>query len=370
MLTIYRRHLKTCDHRAEGRSYRRCRCPLWVDGFLGKDEIRESLRTRNWDQANEILHEWEANGRVPAEPRQEEQLPPTIQQVCKEFILTAESRKLKKTTVDRYRIIFRQLDAFAAGQGLRFFNQVDTRALNQFRATWKGDSGLADLKKLERLRAFFKYAVSNGYTDKNYAQALQNPKIRQTPTAPFEQDEMLRILATASQNITERKGQAKLKALRTRALVLLLRYAGLRISDGVGCAIERVQDGKLWLYTAKTGQHVYVPLPAFVVKELERVPRASERFWFWTGVGSLETARKKWSEALANLFTAAKVQEGHAHRLRDTFAVELLKTGVPIERVSILLGHSSVKITEKHYNPWKSRPPGADRTRRHALLGL
>jgi hypothetical protein len=26
--------------------------------------------------------------------------------------------------------------------------------------------------------------------------------------------------------------------------------------------------------------------------------------------------------------------------------------GVPIERVSILLGHQSVKITEKHYNPW------------------
>jgi integrase/recombinase XerD len=32
--------------------------------------------------------------------------------------------------------------------------------------------------------------------------------------------------------------------------------------------------------------------------------------------------------------------------------VELLLAGVPIERVSILLGHQSVRITEKHYNPW------------------
>jgi integrase len=47
-----------------------------------------------------------------------------------------------------------------------------------------------------------------------------------------------------------------------------------------------------------------------------------------------------------------KFAEGHAHRFRDTFAVELLLAGVPLERVSILLGHTSVKITEKHYAPW------------------
>jgi integrase len=38
--------------------------------------------------------------------------------------------------------------------------------------------------------------------------------------------------------------------------------------------------------------------------------------------------------------------------LRDTFAVEMLLAGVPIDQVSMLLGHSSVKITEKHYSPW------------------
>lgn len=37
---------------------------------------------------------------------------------------------------------------------------------------------------------------------------------------------------------------------------------------------------------------------------------------------------------------------------RDTFAVELLKRGVPIETVSMLLGHASIRVTEKHYKPW------------------
>jgi integrase/recombinase XerD len=41
-----------------------------------------------------------------------------------------------------------------------------------------------------------------------------------------------------------------------------------------------------------------------------------------------------------------------AYRLRDTFAVELLQASTPIERVSKLLGHKSVAITEKHFAPW------------------
>jgi integrase/recombinase XerD len=46
------------------------------------------------------------------------------------------------------------------------------------------------------------------------------------------------------------------------------------------------------------------------------------------------------------------VTDAHAHRFHDTFAVELLLSRVPLERVSVLLGHSSVKITESHYAPW------------------
>jgi integrase len=32
--------------------------------------------------------------------------------------------------------------------------------------------------------------------------------------------------------------------------------------------------------------------------------------------------------------------------------VSLLESGVSIENVSVLLGHSSVRITERQYKPW------------------
>jgi len=59
----------------------------------------------------------------------------------------------------------------------------------------------------------------------------------------------------------------------------------------------------------------------------------------------LQRLRRKISED-------AKIEDGHNHRFRDTFATTLLQAGVSIQDVSVFLGHRSVKITEKHYAPW------------------
>ena len=85
---------------------------------------------------------------------------------------------------------------------------------------------------------------------------------------------------------------------------------------------------------------------------LEAVPRISEQYLFWCGESNKESASGDWQRALKGVFSDAKIPHGHAHRFRDTFAVGLLEKGVPMDRVSALLGHSSIKVTEKHYSPW------------------
>jgi len=68
------------------------------------------------------------------------------------------------------------------------------------------------------------------------------------------------------------------------------------------------------------------------------------------------------------VFKAAKIENGHTHRFRDTFAVGLLEKGVSLESVSVLLGHQSVKITQKHYSPWvKTRQEALEKEVLHAL---
>ena len=116
--------------------------------------------------------------------------------------------------------------------------------------------------------------------------------------------------------------------------------------------MERLQGARLLLRMHKTGQPVYVKLPAFVVEALNSIPRASERYWFWSGVGKVDNNMETWRRKLKRLFSLAGVKNAHPHRFRDTFSVELLLAGVPTEDVSVLLGHESVRITERNYAPW------------------
>jgi integrase/recombinase XerD len=350
MLTIYRRHLKKCRHSTEGRKYRRCRCPIWVDGILGERRILKSLGTRDWTRALETSRQWELDGReVLANDAETE--PITVAIATEEFVADAKARELNERTIYKYKFLFKQLSAFCDAEGVRALEQLDVRLLRKFRTTWK-DRNLAALKKLERLRAFYRFAISNKWVESNLAKELKNPLIADRQTLPYSHDEMFRILTATETRIADCPATAHDNARRLKALILLLRYSGLRIGDVVQCDATRLEGGRLRLYTQKTGTHVHLPLPEFVVRALDACPRMNERYWFWTGTGKLSTAVGDWQGRLLDLAEDAKIQRLHAHRFRDTFAVSLLLEGVPIERVSILLGHSSIKVTERHYAPW------------------
>ena len=75
------------------------------------------------------------------------------------------------------------------------------------------------------------------------------------------------------------------------------------------------------------------------------------RYWFRTTEAELRTAASRWQNRLSALSKSQGIAI-RAHRFRDTFAVELLLAGVPMERVSVLLGHESLRTTERHYAPW------------------
>ena len=344
MLSIYRRHLKTCPRRNEGRAYRRCKCPVWVDGFFNGAEIRQSLRVQTWDDAERELEKLKcrltrSGGTTDG--------PVTLKHAWDEFVKDAEARNLREATIRKYKYLRADMERFAVDTGLRFVQEFNLEQLRQWRGKWP-NKNLSAVKKLEFVRCFLRFAHDAGWVGENPARKLKSSKVTPHPTLPFSRGEMVQVLSA----LDDYGKSGSLARRRMKALVLLLRHSGLRIGDAVTLSSERIDGDKLFLFTSKAGTPVYCPLPSFVVTALAAAIEPNARFYFWTGNGKTKTVISDWQAKLKTLFESAKVPSGHAHRFRDTFATELLLAGVPLERVSILLGHSSIRITERHYSPW------------------
>jgi integrase len=126
----------------------------------------------------------------------------------------------------------------------------------------------------------------------------------------------------------------------------------MRIGDVVRVTRDKINGNKLFLYTQKSGVPVYAVLPDFVIAAIESTPLVTVTHFFWNGTDQLDCVVGSWQRRLRKLFRLAEISDGHAHRFRDTFATELLLVGVPMDRVVTLLGHQSVKVTEKFYAAW------------------
>jgi integrase/recombinase XerD len=357
MLSPYTRHYSPCKQ--TDINYRRCKCPKWIQGVLPDGRpLRKTAKTRSWEKAEILCRRLEDE----SDPNKPQARPRTkIADAIKSFREDEDARQLTEGTLKKSRYFFEtQLKEWAENEKLVYLDQLTPALLTKFRAGWTNAAQTMQ-RKHERLIAFLWFCVRMEWITKNPAILLKRVKAEPTPTDYFPKDEF-KVLVDATYAYGDWRGghDFEHRRDRLRALVLLMRWSGLAILDAVTLERTRLSDdGNLFLYRAKTGVPVYVPLPPEVHTLLRSLPNSNEHYFFWSGNGDPETAKRGWVRSFALLFknAALKNPDGtpkrcHSHMFRDTFAVELLLAGVPIDQVSILLGHSSVKVTEKHYAPF------------------
>src|SRR5215469_8871034 len=89
--------------------------------------------------------------------------PITLEHFCERFVTDAEARKLATATIRKYKQTAKQIRAFAQQEGTELLRQwEDIPTTRRFRESWK-DGALTVIKKLERLRALFRFAQENGW---------------------------------------------------------------------------------------------------------------------------------------------------------------------------------------------------------------
>lgn len=143
--------------------------------------------------------------------------------------------------------------------------------LDAFRAS-RGLSLIAGAKELELLRQFFKFCLVRHWVRENPAAQIKGPRnIQPNEVEPYTPAEVESMIIAC-----DRFGRSDYERLRARAMVLTMRYTGLRIGDVAMLAKERIsRDGGRWrvfLHTEKTGKPVFLPIPDELRLALNAVP--------------------------------------------------------------------------------------------------
>jgi len=148
MLFVYSRHAPDCAHKDELK-YRRCRCPNWIDGYVDGKEVRQSAKTRSWEQAERkstfvgrSLRSSEASSTDHNNHRR-----------CRTFFMADEQgRSLSKETTNQSKTLFeKQLLPWAKAPRPKSLARSNIGAeLVNFRAHGR-NNGLRPNRKLSRL---------------------------------------------------------------------------------------------------------------------------------------------------------------------------------------------------------------------------
>jgi len=331
MLHLFRWHSMSCPHYHKGRQYKKCLCPIWVDGYIEGKRINYSLKIRDWSLAQRRVRDIESDG-ISAKSG-----PVLVHKATEAFLNEMGTRELGKNTQRKFKHLLARLKDFSEKNGFLFLTQLSSEEVRTFRATWKLAPSTAS-KELERLKSFFKFCVDSGWLDRNPAQVLKPPKFERVQVVPFTEDQLNLIWKACEEP-------------RLKILAQLLLATGLRIGDASVLTRDKIvktdQGYEIRLRTTKTGTYVNCAIQDELAKDLIGL---SGTHPFWTGESTVDANSGMWRKRFGRMFKKAKVA-GHPHMFRHTFITRLLVAGVPVEDVAELAGNSPA-IIRKHYSAW------------------
>jgi site-specific recombinase XerD len=343
MLTIQRRHSQRCPNhnKPPDRKETRCRCPLWATGMVDSRRVRLSLKTRDLQRAARRLTEME--DRIAGKPRK------TIGDAVAAFHAQHEGKGGE--TKRKYKRILHFLSDFCSNSSINYLDQVGVESMDRY-TLWRAKTGWAWVKEVELLTQFFEFCRDRGWMTTNPARSLKRPKmIEANNIVPYTKQEIIAIIAACDQI-----GRTSYERRRARAMTLLMRYAGLRISDVVTLSRVHISGVRLEKRAIKNNRMIRLELPSSVIEALEMLPQPKaaaeqDRRYFAKDTATLRSLVKGAWRTMSAVFKQAGVKDAHPHRFRHTLASELLGKGGTLGEVAAILGDTAATIS-RYYAKW------------------
>lgn len=195
-------------------------------------------------------------------------------------------------------------------------------------------------RKLNSIKNFFSFIKSEGLISQDPSSDVKHPKYQNDAPRVLEPNEY-RALRDVCRNDN-----------RSTAIVELMLQAGLRIKEIENLKIDDILDNDLLVKSYESHPERKVPLNNSAKIALNRYLKEDRidiksKSVFVTKTGRTLLARNIRS-LLNRYFKKASIKNVKVNDLRNTFIAYQLKSGVPLDVVSVVSGHKRISTTEKY----------------------
>ncbi|OGY09400.1 MAG: hypothetical protein A2782_01090 [Candidatus Blackburnbacteria bacterium RIFCSPHIGHO2_01_FULL_43_15b] len=272
----------------------------------------------------------------------------------REFIQDLQQRSRSSATILAYNKDIEQLVAHFAQNGKTEAQQVVPSDIEAFRDSLneKGYTAKSISRKLNAIKAFFRWVVSKKILENDPAAPVAHPKYDNPPPRILTRMEY-RALRDAA------RGDK-----RIAAIIELMLQTGIRIGEVANLHVEDAKPDSIYIraYASQPAREVPLNGPAktSLGEYLKERADAKNDHVFVTKNNRPLLVRNIRS-SIDRYFREAGIESAKVNDLRSTFIAQQLKSGVDVVTVSKIAGHKRLSTTER-YLEFVDRKNGSGRS--------
>ncbi len=265
-----------------------------------------------------------------------------ITEALNKFIDALAQKGKSTNTIVAYKGDINQLISFLKPKKYDYISQISEGDIDSFKAdlTQNDYTAKSISRKLNSIKNFFSHLKNEKIIEIDPSLEVKHPKYENDLPKILKPVEY-RSLRDACRNDS-----------RATAIVELMLQAGLRIKEIENLKLDNIKDNDILIESYESHPVRNVPLNNSAKTALQkylndgRYPTRSKNV-FVTKTGKTLLARNIRS-LLNRFFIKADIKGIKVNDLRNTFIVFQLKSGVPIDVVSQVVGHKRISTTEKY----------------------
>jgi len=267
------------------------------------------------------------------------------------FIQSLEEKGRSPSTILAYRADLEQLLGFLQKKSKVTPDQVQQSEIETFRDTLLNQkyTPKSVSRKLNAVKTFFRWLVSEKQITSNPAEDVAHPKIEVAMPKFLSQLEYRALRDVVRDDA------------RISAIIELILQTGLRISEVANLKIDNAQDTEITVEAYATQPKRNIPLNKRAKEALDaylKVRTKTDSPFVFVSKNGKPLAVRNIRAAVDRYLQKAEISQYSVNDLRTTFVVENLKNGVDLILLSQAVGHKRLSTTERYLELAEIQSPG------------